>query len=82
MKKLKDEGVLDDLSENDPLHNKPARQIIAMVDKGFAFMKDIDYKAWLEVHGPHIQFGPWTPDSRALRKESNRVRSCYTHSTW
>ena len=37
--------MLDDLAEDDPLHNKSAHQTIAMVDKGFAFMKDMDYKA-------------------------------------
>ena len=56
--------MLDDLAEDDPLHNKSAHQIIAMVDKGFAFMKDMDYNAWLEIHGPHTQFGPRTPEER------------------
>ena len=64
MKKLKSEGVLDDLADDDPLHNKSAHQIIAMVDNGFAFMKDMDHKAWLEMHAPHIQFGPRTPEER------------------
>ena len=64
LKKLTDEGVLDDLDEDDPLHNKSAHQIISMVDEGFAFIKGMNYKSWLEIHGPHIQFGPRTPEER------------------